>query len=282
MPDLFGQLSAITARPALYATTTTPDLWTDPHISGRMLAAHLDPDVDLSTYRTAFRERVLAWLIDRFAVGEGTSVADLGCGPGLYTTPLSRTGAAVTGLDLSARSLDHARALARAEGLDVRYLEQDYLAYREDVRYDLVLLIMRDYGALSPNARRTLLGTVRDHLAPGGSFVLDVDHLPAFAAVREETVFAPDLMDGFWSAEPYFGFRTTHRYDDARVSLDRYDIVEADRTRTFCNWVRYFDRGELSRELAAAGLRPVDVLGDLSGAPFDPDGSQLAVVATTD
>ncbi|MFE5336876.1 SAM-dependent methyltransferase [Isoptericola sp. NPDC056573] len=280
MPDLFGQLSAVTTRPALYATLTTPDLWTDPHISARMLAAHLDPDVDLSTYRTELRERVLAWLVDRFDVGEGTSVADLGCGPGLYTTPLARTGAAVTGLDLSTRSLDHARALARAEGLPVRYLHQDYLAYREDVRYDLVLLIMRDYGALPPEQRRALLGTVRDHLAPGGSFVLDVDHLPAFAAVREETVFAPDLMDGFWSADPYFGFRTTHRYDEERVSLDRYDVVEAERTRTFCNWVRYFDPEELTSELSAAGLRTVDVLGDLSGAPFDPDGPQFAVVAT--
>lgn len=280
MPDLFSRLSAVTARPALYSTLTTPDLWTDPHVSGRMLAAHLDPDVDLSTYRAEFRERVLAWLVGRFGVGEGTSVADLGCGPGLYTTPLARTGATVTGLDLSTRSLDHARALARAEGLDVRYLQQDYLTYREDVRFDLVLLIMRDYGALAPQDRRRLLGTVRDHLAPGGSFVLDVDHLPAFAEVREETEFAPGLMDGFWSAEPYFGFRTTHRYDDERVSLDRYDVVEAGRTRTFCNWVRYFDPDELTRELADAGLRTVDVLGDLSGAPFDPDGPQLAVVAT--
>ncbi|WP_344250184.1 SAM-dependent methyltransferase, partial [Isoptericola hypogeus] len=231
------------------------------------------------SYRADYLERVAAWLIDRFDVGEGTSVADFGCGPGLYTTRLARTGASVTGLDLSTRSLDHARSLAHAEGLSVRYLHQDYLDYRDDARYDLIIMVMRDYCALAPEARQVLLGTVRTHLAPGGTFVFDVDHSPVFDAVVERATYAPDLMDGFWSAEPYFGFLNTHRYEDERVSLDRYEIVEAGRTRIFCTWVRYFTPAELTTELAAAGLADVEILGDLTGAPFDPAAPLFAVAA---
>ncbi|MET8576019.1 class I SAM-dependent methyltransferase [Streptomyces sp. NPDC005012] len=276
---MFEQLAAVNARPALYATTTTPELWTDPHISRKMLAAHLDPDVDLSSYRTAYLERAVDWMTDHFGIGEGRRVADFGCGPGLYTTRLARTGAEVTGLDLSPRSLDHARALAAAENLPVRHLRQDYLTYREAIRYDLIIMIMRDYCALAPGSRAALLRTVHEHLAPGGAFVFDVDSAAAFADVTEQASYAPSLMDGFWSDRPYFGFHNTYRYERERVSLDKYEIVEADRHRVFLNWVRHFTPDELTAELGAAGFTDVRVLGDLAGAPYDSRAPHFTVHA---
>lgn len=278
---MFAELSAVVARPPLYSLVTTQEMWADPHISAHMLAAHLDPLLDLSSYREEYLERVVAWLVDRFGLGGGRRVADFGCGPGLYTSRLARAGAVVTGLDVSSRSLGHAVSDARREGLAIRYVHQDYLAYRdENAAYDLVIMVMRDFSALSPDARRTLLRTVREHLAPGGAFAFDVDAVPAFAAVREQAVYAPSLMDGFWSARPYFGFHDTFRYEDERVSLDKYEIVEAGCHRTFCNWIRYFAPGELEEELLGAGFTGVEVLGDLAGAPYDSGADRFAVVAT--
>lgn len=278
---MFEELSAVNARPAVYGKVTTPDLWTDPHISGRMLAAHLDPHVDLSSYRTEYLEQVVAWIIDRFDVRAGRRIADFGCGPGLYTTRLARTGASVTGLDLSSRSLDHATSLARTEDLSVRHLRQDYLAYQDDARYDLIILVMRDYCALPPDGRQALLRTVREHLDTGGSFVFDVDSVSAFARVREQATYAPSLMDGFWSDRPYFGFHNTYRYEREHVSLDKYEIFEADRKRVFFNWVRYFTPEDLTSELNEAGFNDVDVLGDLTGSPYDSAAPQFAAIART-
>ncbi|MFC9268654.1 SAM-dependent methyltransferase [Streptomyces zhihengii] len=276
---MFDQLAAIDARPPLYATTTTPELWSDPHISGKMLDAHLDPHLDLSSYRTEYLERAVSWMIDRFGIGTGRRVADFGCGPGLWTTRLARTGADVTGLDLSTRSLDHAGALAEAEGLSIRYLRRNYLTYREATRYDLVIMIMRDYCALPPDGRAAVLATVRRHLRTGGSFVFDVDSAAAFTDVREQAAYAPSLMDGFWSDGPYFGFHHTYRYERERVSLDKFDIVEAHRRRVFFNWVRYFTPDELAAELTAAGFTDVRVLGDLAGAPYDSRAPHFTAVA---
>jgi SAM-dependent methyltransferase len=277
---MFEELSAVNARPSVYAKTTIPDLWTDPHISERMLAAHLDPHVDLSSYRAEYLERVVAWIIDRFDVRAGRRVADFGCGPGLYTTRLARAGASVTGLDLSSRSLDHATSLAHVEGLSVRYLRQDYLTYQDDARHDLIILVMRDYCALPPNGRQRLLRTVREHLDAGGSFVFDVDSASAFAHVREQATYAPSLMDGFWSDRPYFGFHNTYRYEREHVSLDKYEIFEAERKRAFFNWVRYFTPKELSGELKEAGFDDVDILGDLTGLPYNSEAPQFAAIAT--
>jgi SAM-dependent methyltransferase len=275
---MFPELSAINARPAIYAKVTTPELWTDPHISEHMLAAHLDPHLDLSSYRAEYLEQVAAWLIDRFDVRAGRRIADFGCGPGLYTTRLAHTGATVTGLDLSARSLDHAKALAHADQLSVRYLRQDYLSYKDDARYDLIIMIMRDYCALPPNGRQALLHTVHEHLDTGGSFVFDVDSTSAFANVREQATYAPSLMEGFWSDRPYFGFHNTYRYEREHVSLDKFEIFEAERQRIFFNWVRYFAPDELIGELNEAGFTDVDVHGDLTGLPYDSEAPQFAAI----
>ncbi|WP_206663621.1 SAM-dependent methyltransferase [Prescottella subtropica] len=276
---MFDALARIHTRPVIFSSTTIPELWTDPHISERMLATHLDPGVDLSSYRGELIERAVAFVTERFALGPGRRLADFGCGPGLYTRRFAETGCEVTGLDFSRRSIEYARAAAREAGRDIRYLHQDYLTYRDTARYDVVVMIMRDYCAMIPDARRRLLGVVREHLADGGSFFFDVDAAPAFDRVEERVVHARSLMDGFFSPRPYFGFLDTFRYEQERVSLDKYEIVEQGGTRTYFNWTQFFTPGELTAELREAGLSVVEVLGDVAGAPYDPAAPQFAVIA---
>lgn len=156
---------------------------------------------------------------------------------------------------------------------------RDYLSLHLQERFDLIVMVMRDYCAMAPKDRSKLLSVVRRHLADGGVFLFDVDAEPALDLVREGFVYAPDLMGGFWTSRPYHGFQHTFRYDDERVSLDRYDIVTADETRVFYNWVRYFTPDTLAAELADSGFGAGEVHGDLTGAPYDPASGQFAVVA---
>ncbi|GAA1455006.1 class I SAM-dependent methyltransferase [Nocardiopsis tropica] len=279
MNSLFTALSAMAERPAPYARVTTVDLWTDPHISERMLANHLAPEVEAASHRGEFVDRATDWMVGHFGLGAGSRVADLGCGPGLYTTRLARAGAHTLGVDFARLSVDHAEKTARAEGLDAHHLCRDYLSLDLGERFDLIVMVMRDYCAMAPEDRSRLLGVVRRHLADGGVFLFDVDAEPALDLVREGALYAPDLMGGFWADRPYHGFRHTFRYDDERVSLDRYDIVTADDTRIFCNWVRYFTPDTLAAELADSGFGVGEVHGDLAGAPYDPASGQFAVVA---
>lgn len=279
MNPLFAALSDMAERPAPYARVTTADLWTDGHISERMLANHLAPEVDAASHRAEFVDRAADWMVGHFGLGSGSRVADLGCGPGLYTARLARAGASTLGVDIASRSVEHAEKVAREEGLDARHLCGDYLALDLDERFDLVVMVMRDYCAMAPRDRVRLLGVVRRHLADGGAFLFDVDAEPGLDLVREGAVYAPDLMGGFWSERPYHGFQHTFRYEEERVSLDRYDVVTEDGTRVFHNWVRYFTPDTLTAELAGSGFTPDEVHGDLTGAPYDPASGQFAVVA---
>jgi 2-polyprenyl-6-hydroxyphenyl methylase/3-demethylubiquinone-9 3-methyltransferase len=82
-------------------------------------------DQPLTMIRTALNPVRLRYLTDVLrrsgADLAGTTVADIGCGGGLFAEELARLGASVTGVDPSALSLVTARAHARAAGLAIDY-----------------------------------------------------------------------------------------------------------------------------------------------------------------
>ena len=41
-----------------------------------------------------------------------------------------------------------------------------------------------------------------------------------------------NLLNGFWSSEPYYGFLNTFKYEEEKVTLDKYTIVERTKIRT--------------------------------------------------
>jgi SAM-dependent methyltransferase len=274
---IFGVLERINERPALYSRYTADALWTSPDISEMLLRFHLDGEVDVASRRTDFIEASTDWLVTAFQLGPSRRVIDLGCGPGLYTNRLARTGARVTGVDFSARSIEHARAEAEREGLAVEHVLGDYLAVDLEPGFDLAIMIMCDYCALSPRQRRRLLERVGEILAPGGTFLFDVCSVAAFQTWEEQVAYGPGLMDGFWSAQPYYGFLNTFRYEAERVVLEKYSIVEAGGVREFLNWFQHYDVGGLTAEVEAAGLQVSAVHGDVAGATFDEEAPEFAV-----
>ena len=176
-------------------------------------------------------------------------------------------------------SIRYARDLAAREGVNVEHIHADYHEYETKARFDLITMIMCDFAVLDPQRRGKLLMKFYSLLEPGGAVLLDVGSLTAYAEREESVNFAPRLMDGFWSPEPYFGFLYTFKYDVERVVLDKYTIVEARRTRTFLNWFQYFDRGGLAQEFSTAGFEVEAILGDVAGADYDSHGAELAVIA---
>ncbi|MCG8416303.1 MAG: methyltransferase domain-containing protein [Proteobacteria bacterium] len=276
---LFRQLERINQRPKIFCRYTAADLWTDPHTSKQMLAFHLNSEVDLSSRKLEFIERSVEWLAARFGIGSGTAIADFGCGPGLYAQRLANRGACVTGIDFSVHSLNYAREQAHKYGTEIEYVETDYLEFSSTKRFDLILLIMCDFCALSPEQRQRLLWVFRTHLQPGGAVVLDAHSLQSFEQREQVASYAFNQLDGFWSAKAYYGFVNTFKYEAEKVVLDKYTLVTEDETREVYNWLQYFDRNSLSQELERAGFTTEEILADVAGAQYRDDAPELAVVA---
>ena len=275
---MFTQLEEINSRPEPFEFYTAADLWTDEHTSEQMLAYHLNTDIDVSSRRGEFIDQTVLWIASHFQVGTQTRIADFGCGPGLYANRLAKIGANVTGIDFSRRSIEHSlRAAAEAE-LTIEFLNQNYLNFETEDRFDIILMIMCDFCALSSSQRMVMLEKFHSLLLPGGSVLLDVYSLNAFEQREETTEYGVNLLNGFWSAEKYYGFRNTFKYDDAKVVLDKYTIVEAERTRTVYNWLQYFSPASLLSEFETAGFTQHELYGDVAGTPFDEAASEFAIV----
>lgn len=276
--DLYGSLQEIHARPAPFSKYTADVLWSDEHIARNMLAFHLDPDSAPASRPHDFIDRSAAWIADRFELASGKKVADFGCGPGLYTKPWAKLGAQVTGIDISPVSIAHAKQQSLTEGLDINYVEANYLHYQPTGLFDLITLIYCDLCPLSPEQRRHLLTTFREALADGGSILLDVFTMQAYEGRSEASDHGQRLMHGFWAPGDYWGFLDTFKYDEQQVVLDKYTIVEPHQTRTVYNWLQYFTLEQLKTEFAQCGLEVVEVFSDVSGSPHG-EGEHVAVVA---
>lgn len=275
---MFHELELINRRPKPFEFYTAADLWTDPHTSKQMLAYHLNAEIDVSSRKAEFIDRSASWIASRFSLGRGTRVADFGCGPGLYATRLARLGPKVTGIDFSRNSIDYARGVAADNGLSIEYVHQDYLDFEPEARFDLILMIMCDFCALTSAQRLIMLTKFNKLLLPEGAILMDVYSLKAFEQRQEVVSYSVNLLDGFWSDNKYYGFLNTFKYDDEKVILDKYTIVEAERTRTVYNWLQYFSPETLQREFEEAGLTMQCRYADVAGKPFDEVALEFAVV----
>jgi cyclopropane fatty-acyl-phospholipid synthase-like methyltransferase len=237
---VFEELKNINTRPEPFEVYTAGDLWTDEHTSKKMLTFHLNQDTDVSSRNVEFINRSVERIGSHCNVGAGTKIADFGCGPGLYATRLAQRQANVTGIDFSKRSIHYAQEAAIREELSIQYVSQDYLKFETDDRFHLILMIMCDFCALSPIQRTKMLNKFRTILESGGSVLLDVYSLIAFSQREETATYEANLLDGFWSRNKYYGFLNTFIYEQEKVVLDKYTLIEVSRARTVYNWLQYF------------------------------------------
>jgi tellurite methyltransferase len=115
---------------------------------------------------------LLAQWIDRIPPGRALDVA---CGAGRNALFLAARGFEVDAVDISAVALDRARALARATGLQVNWIEQD-LDDPLALGADYALVVVTRYVNLP------LIRQLADQLGPGGFLVCE-EHLVTSAEV---------------------------------------------------------------------------------------------------
>lgn len=274
---MYQQLADFAKKPEPFSRYTVDALWTNPHIGRRMLAYHLNPDIDAASRRAETIEATVEWFDRRFGL-RGKRVLDLGCGPGLYATRMAARGAGVTGLDFSPVSIAHAQEHA-PKGADLQYIRGNYLEDPLPGESDLVVQIYGDYCALSPDRRSRLLSRVASSLRPGGTFVFDVYSPGQMRDLTEALEFGHRYMDGFWSADDYFGFKSTALYPEHMASLERYLIVEASRSFEIFNWMQYFTPDAIAAELQEAGFKALGVFEVGSGQPWAGGATPFFVVA---
>ncbi len=233
------KLHSAAQKPELYEKGDSI-IWTDEHISRKLLELHLNPEVD-SASRSLESIHQTHVFIESFCQKSPMSILDLGCGPGLYLEKLAESGHTCTGMDFSESSIRYAEDQAREKGLNIVYLHQDYLELDFENQFDLILLIYTDLGVLLPDERAGLLDRIHRALKPGGSFIFDVLNDRNKKQKFQETQTWSYEFGGFWKPTPYLELASGFHYPEARVFLKQHTIIdEEDRIQNYRFWTHYF------------------------------------------
>jgi len=273
------RLQRVCAKPELFAPGEQP-FWDHPHISRMMLKAHLDPCIDAASRRPEEIEAIVDNLVHSLGLNPGDEVLDLGCGPGLYCERLQERGLRVTGIDLSANSIRHARYRAAERGYDITYVHGSYLDMSFRGRYDAVFLIYGDLCALTDDERDRLLSLVRRALKPTGSFACDVTtvHHRRQSAVGK-TWYA--IESGFWRPGPHLVLQGSFEYPQEDVGVDQYMILDdSGEVCVYRVWQRYYSAESLTRTLCDHGFTVTQLWSNLAGEHHSEDGEWIGVVAS--
>jgi 2-polyprenyl-3-methyl-5-hydroxy-6-metoxy-1,4-benzoquinol methylase len=162
---------------------------------------------------------------------DGRDVLDAGCGEGYNARVLARRGARVTGIDISERMIQLARAEERREPLGIRYERASYadLGAIPDASFDAVVSFM----ALMDGPRFDM--AMRESfrvLRPGGMLGFSITH-PCFITkgsrwLRDERgVKVKWMVSEYWNAA---GWVEQWRFTDASPDAPPFASPRFDRT----------------------------------------------------
>jgi len=272
MYELFHDLSM---RPEPFSRYTAKELWTSPHLAQQMLSFHLNQETELASRPIKHIDQVVDWIDSQLNLS-GKMLCDLGCGPGLYAQRFADKGAKVVGVDFSKHSLNYAKSRSESS---IFYLQADYLEDDLPDGFDVITLIYTDLCVLSPGQRSILLNRMKGMLNPEGRIVIDVSGMGSFVNKEEVTVIEDKHMGGFWAAGDYVTVQRTFIYPDQALSLDRYLIIEPNKSWQIYNWFQHFTPEKIKSELLNAGFEVELMVGDLNGAPLYPCSDLIGIVA---
>jgi len=276
---MFDQLVKINIKPKAFEFYTAEELWTNEYTAQQMLSYHLNSEIEAASRNFNFIDRSVNWIVGKFQLTANSKIIDFGCGPGLYTSRFAKKGIDVTGVDFSKNSLEYARNYAEENGLKINYVQQNYLEFESDEKFDLITMIMCDFCALNPEQREKLLKIFKSILKPEGAILLDVYSEKAFVEKEESASYELNQLYKFWSPQDYYGFVNIFKYPEELVSLDKYTIIEPGTTKVVYNWLQYFSRETLTAEFRNCGFSRFDYFDDVAGKEFSEDGDVFSIVA---
>lgn len=266
-------------RPVLYEKGDSI-MWTDAHISKKLLELHLNPEIDSASRSKKSIQHTIKF-ISSFCENSSMEILDLGCGPGIYLEKLSKRGHSCTGIDFSKNSISYARKQAKEKDLDINYLNQDYLKLDFESRFDLILLIYTDIGVLLPVERKQLLERVHRALKPGGIFVFDVLNDRNLEEKFQESQSWSFEFSGFWKPSPYLELVSGYHYPDNRVFLKQHTILdEREQVQNYRFWTHYFAPGEVKDLLSPGGFEQTEHFDNVLPANDIWDGENVTFYKT--
>jgi SAM-dependent methyltransferase len=273
--DLQALKNSIT-KPEIFKKSTDK-FWDDEYISGQMLKFHLNPEVEAASKTKKTIEAETSFIIKWSNMDADKIVLDLGCGPGLYVKEFAKTGAKVTGIDLSDRSINYANENIKPGYKNIIFSKMNYLDINFKESYDIATLIFYDFCALNTNEQKKLLLKIYEALKDNGVFIFDV-----VSENRKNSVTTSISVceGGFWSPDSYIEIVNTFMYDDPKTEGMQYTIIDEDgATRVIRLYHRLLGLEEITKLLNDNNFKVEKVYKNLKGEALSEGSETYGIFA---
>jgi SAM-dependent methyltransferase len=212
---------------------------------------------------------------------KNTPILDIGCGTGRHSIELARRGYRVTGLDLSESMLAVARNRAKAEKLDIRFVQADARSFSFPGEFGLAIMLCEGaFPLMETDAMNfKILQNAAVSLKPGGKLIFTTLNglFPLFHSVKDflESNKGNSQLTNLANNFDLMTFRdnsTITLEDDAGTPMELQ-----------CN-ERYYIPSEISWLLESIGLKNIHIGNARLGAfsrqhPLTTDDFEMLVIA---
>jgi len=253
-----------------YSKNTVTDLWTDDHISKKMVEYHLQLDNDVASRNMDVIKKTVSFIVDKY---KPKVLCDLGCGVGHYTNLFERGGMDVTGVDISANAIKY----AKEHNKNVDYIIANYLNYKPMNKFDFVTMIYCDFGALTNDGRGIMLDNVNDMLTDNGLFMFDVWSYKFYDEVEKiDREYIEE--NGFYMRDKCKIRMVNHKYKDLHLILTHTKIKGRYKKMEVYLWDKFFNVNEITELVSSHGLKIVDLYNNGYGEKYSEDSYCITVV----
>jgi ubiquinone/menaquinone biosynthesis C-methylase UbiE len=257
--------------------------WNEPGFSARMLKEHLSQEHDAASRRFEKIEQHVAWIHQKAFISQPGKLLDLGCGPGLYASRLTRLGHQVTGIDYSPASIAYAQEQAAQQGQTISYIEADIREAKytqgDGREFDNAMLIFGETNVFKPPDIRKILHKIYAAFKPGGKLVLEPHTYEAIKKIGQTTPSWFSAESGLFSPHPHIVLTERFWNADQNAATIRHYVMEAETG----NVIRYAQSMQAYKDadyralLAEIGFEDIQFYPSLTGVP-DPEQEALFVI----
>jgi SAM-dependent methyltransferase len=215
----------------------------------------------------------VAFIEERIGLIPGSRILDVPCGSGRHSLALAARGHRVTGVDLSAEAVAHARRAAAAVRAEVEFVLADMREIPQVGSFDAAVCLGNSFGYLDPHGSREFVAALAGAVRRGGGLVID------FNATAET------VLPGY-TGEP----RTMRTGDITVEATTEYDIA-ASRLISRYHFTRraeeldataihhVYTSGHLGEMLTDAGFTGIERYAGPDGAPYALGAGRLMLTA---
>jgi ubiquinone/menaquinone biosynthesis C-methylase UbiE len=201
--------------------------WNEPGFSWRMLKEHLSQDHDAASRRFSIVDRQVDWIHACLLGHQPTTILDLACGPGLYSSRLARMGHTCYGIDYSPASIEYAISTAKQAGLSCTYTCQDIRQAIFLGAIGFVMLIYGEFNVFKPTDAAHILDKACRTLLPGGLLLLEPHPFQVVKSLGETPVSWYSSPGGLFSDKPHLLLRENFWDATTCTYTCRYFVIDA-------------------------------------------------------